>query len=71
MALETKAEVAAVLRRTGRLLRVLVMGGAALAAACASVPKGGDGTASSADSKGQGSKPADPGSQRGTGVPGW
>ncbi len=66
------AKVAASLGR--KLFRVLVMGGAVIAASCASVPKG-------SGSPSNGSKPAesdasrsgksDGGKESGGGVPGW
>jgi hypothetical protein len=46
--------VAASLRRTAKLLRVMVMGGAVLSGACGSVPKDkpAEGSSSKADGKG-------------------
>jgi hypothetical protein len=56
-----------------KLLGVLVVGGAVVAASCASVPKGGEGSAGSAGSSsdgGQGQAQGQ-GSSSGTGILGW
>ena len=60
-------------RSSAKLLRVLVMGGAVLAAACASVPKGGqDPAAGGTDDKASSQSGSAPGQKpSGGGVSGW
>lgn len=68
------ADVAEPRRRSAKLLRVLVMGGAVLAASCASVPKGSKDSASGgSDDKASGQSGSAPGGQPsgGGGVSGW
>lgn len=65
-------DVAEARRRSAKLLRVLVVGGAVLAASCASVPKGGKEPASGAsDDQASGQRGSAPNQPTGGGVSGW
>jgi hypothetical protein len=69
---KTAAEAGAALRRIRKLLRLLVVGGAAVAASCATAPKSAEGSASTgSDSKGKDARPAQGEKESGSGVRGW